>query len=95
MYLRCYYCGHAVPLPGGLDCFEGPMRCRVCRNVMTVRLESGYLRSMAPGGPTPIPERIPQPVQALACALRPETAEPPATGAGRRRTGQVPTEAAA
>ena len=57
MYLRCYYCGHTMPLARGQDGYEGTLRCRVCRNQMTVRLESGYLRSMTPS----IPEVTPEP----------------------------------
>jgi hypothetical protein len=91
MYLRCYYCGHTMSLARGLSSFEGTMRCRVCRHVMTVRLESGYLRNMTPITPDPIPATAPRSAQDL---LR-NVIEPSVADAGRHDNRQVPTEAAA
>lgn len=91
MYLRCYYCGHTMPLARGLDAFEGPLRCRVCRKEMTVRLESGYLRSMSPL--TPEPGTDPRRAEADPNS---ERAAAPSTARLRRpNNSQVPTEAAA
>ena len=91
MNLRCYFCGHTIPLARGLDSFEGSMRCRVCRKVMTVRLQSGYLRSMTPGTPEPVPAGVLRPVR----TLRHLPADLPMADAGRHSQRQGPTEAVA
>ena len=73
MRLRCFYCGHSVPLGQGDDTFHGPLRCRVCKNVMMVRLERGLLRAMAPC-PQAAPD--PAPVVAGPAALVPSQGGP-------------------
>ncbi len=75
MSLRCFYCGHCLPLDQGGDTFHGPLRCRVCKNVMMVRVERGLLRAMAPC-PQAAPNPDPAPSGAGPAALVPSPGGP-------------------
>lgn len=45
--VHCMFCGHAIDLGDAYNDYEGPLRCSVCKSLMTVRVEQGHLRSMA------------------------------------------------
>ncbi|WP_295585794.1 hypothetical protein [uncultured Lamprocystis sp.] len=44
--VHCMFCGHAIDLGDAYNDYEGPLRCSVCKSLMTVRVEDGHLRSM-------------------------------------------------
>ena len=46
MIIHCLYCGHTIELGDAYDEYQGPVRCAVCKGLMTVRMDEGLLRSM-------------------------------------------------
>jgi hypothetical protein len=48
MNIHCMSCGHSIELGSAYDTYQGPLRCVVCKTLMTVRIEEGQLRSMEP-----------------------------------------------
>lgn len=54
MNIHCMHCGHSIDLGAAYDAYSGPLRCSVCKGVMTVRIVGGQLRAMEPH-PAPAP----------------------------------------
>ena len=46
MLIHCMFCGHSIELSSAYQEYQGPLRCAVCKSLMTVRVEEGQLRSM-------------------------------------------------
>lgn len=46
MLIHCMFCGHSIELSAAYQEYQGPLRCAVCKSLMTVRVEEGQLRSM-------------------------------------------------
>ncbi|QVL49906.1 MAG: hypothetical protein KFB96_05340 [Thiocapsa sp.] len=63
MNIHCMSCGHSIELGSAYETYQGPLRCVVCKTLMTVRIEEGQLRSMAPADTLVVPEP-PQPIVA-------------------------------
>ena len=75
MLIHCMYCGHSIELSEAYHDYQGPLRCRVCKNVMMVRVERGLLRVMAPC-PQAAPNPDPAPLGAGPAALVPSPGGP-------------------
>ncbi len=55
MLIHCMYCGHSIELSEAYHDYQGPLRCAVCKSLMTVRVEEGQLRSMEAAAKVPAP----------------------------------------
>jgi hypothetical protein len=49
MKIYCMHCGHPIDVGRGYDNYQGPLRCAVCKSLMTVRIRDGDLHAMELG----------------------------------------------
>lgn len=83
MNIHCMHCGHNIELGAAYDAYSGPLRCSVCKGMMSVRIADGQLLAMGPfdpsaaaaAPPTPPPAA---PVTAVFTAARPAPSDHPA-----------------
>ena len=58
MLIHCMHCGHSIELSVAYNEYHGPLRCVVCKALMTVRIEDGQLRSMESAAPKAAPAAL-------------------------------------
>lgn len=72
MKVFCMHCGHPIDLGRGYDNYQGPLRCAVCKRLMTVRITVGELRAMEIE-PVTVPSALSHPPPTIAATPPPAT----------------------